>query len=138
MNTISNNAQVGGMKVKLSILWIFLLFNMAFADIFSFMYPGSLEQIMAGSAGGAAVTPELLLIAAMVTEISIAMVFLSLLLKPGVNCWTNIIAGVITILWVISGGSLTLHYIWFASIEVICALVIIWLAWQWRNPEARS
>ncbi len=47
-----NNTQVGGMKVKLSVLWIFLLFNMVFADIFSFIYPGTLEQIMAGSGDG--------------------------------------------------------------------------------------
>lgn len=137
MNTIRDAAPVDGMRVKLSTLWIFLLFNMVFADIFSFMYPGSLEQIMAGNAEGTAVTPELLLIAAMVTEVSIAMVLLSRFLKPAANRWANIIGGLITILWVIGGGSLTLHYIWFASIEVACALVIIWLAWKWRIPEAQ-
>lgn len=138
MNTPGSVAQVEGMKARLSILWIFLLFNMVFADIFSFMYPGALEQIMAGNAEGMQVTPELLLIAAMVTEVSIAMVFLSRLLKPGLNRWANMIGAVITILWVIGGGSLTLPYIWFASIEVVCALVIIWLAWQWRSLAAPS
>ncbi len=137
MNTIKDSAQVDGMRVRLSTLWLFLLFNMVFADIFSFMYPGSLEQIMAGSADGTTVTPELLLIAAMVTEISIAMILLSRFLKPAANRWANLIGGVITILWVIGGGSLTLPYIWFASTEVLCALAIIWLAWQWRSPETQ-
>lgn len=137
MNTIKDSAQVDGMRVRLSTLWLFLLFNMVFADIFSFMYPGSLEQIMAGSADGTTVTPELLLIAAMVTEISIAMILLSRFLKPAANRWANLIGGVITILWVIGGGSLTLPYIWFASMEVLCALAIIWLAWKWRIPEAQ-
>lgn len=137
MNTIKDSAQVDGMRVRLSTLWLFLLFNMVFADIFSFMYPGSLEQIMAGSADGTTVTPELLLIAAMVTEISIAMILLSRFLKPAANRWANLICGVITILWVIGGGSLTLPYIWFASIEVVSAFVIIWLAWKWRIPEAQ-
>ncbi len=138
MNTNSNTAQMEDMKAKLSILWIFLLFNMVFADIFSFMYPGSLQQIMTGNADGTQVTPGFLLIAAMVTEISIAMVFLSRLLKRGVNRWTNIIGAVITILWVIGGGSTTLHYIFFAAIEILCSLAIIWLAWTWRKPEIQS
>jgi len=137
MNTNSKTTQLEEMKAKLSTLWIFIMFNMVFADIFSFMYPGFLKQIMAGNADGTQITPEFLLIAAMVTEISIAMVFLSRLLKYGVNRWANIIGGVITILWVIGGGSTTLHYIFFASIEVVCSLVIIWLAWKWRNPEVQ-
>ena len=137
MNTSSKTIQMEDMKARLSTLWIFIMFNMAFADIFSFMYPGFLKQIMAGNAEGTQITPVFLLIAAMVTEISIAMVFLSRLLKYGVNRWANIIGGIITILWVIGGGSTTLHYIFFASIEVVCSLIIIWLAWKWRNPEVQ-
>jgi hypothetical protein len=138
MNTNSKTTQLEEMKARLSTLWIFIMFNMAFADIFSFMYPGFLKQIVAGSAvDGTQITPEFLLIAAMVTEISIAMVFLSRLLKYGVNRWANIIGGVITILWVIGGGSTTLHYIFFASIEVVCSLVIIWLAWTWRDRQVQ-
>jgi len=135
MNTNSKTTQMEDMKAKLSTLWIFIMFNMVFADIFSFMYPGFLKQIMTGNAEGMQITPEFLLIAAIVTEIPIAMVFLSRLLKYGANRWVNIIGGVITILWVIGGGSPTLHYIFIATIEVVCALFIIWLAWKWR-PEA--
>ena len=138
MNTNSRTTQIEEMKAKLSTLWIFIMFNMAFADIFSFMYPGFLQQIMTGNADGTQITPGFLLIAAIVTEIPIAMVFLSRLLKHGANRWVNIIGGIITILWVIGGGSTTLHYIFFASIEVVCSLVIIWLAWMWRNPQVQS
>ena len=123
------------MKSKLSILWVFVMFNMVFADIFSFMYPGVLKQLMTGNAEQIQITPEFLLIAAVVTEIPIAMVFLSRLLKYGANRLVNILGGVITILWVIGGGSFTLHYVFFASIEVVCALFIIWFAWTWRTPE---
>ncbi len=134
MNANGKTTQMEDMKARLSTLWIFILFNMAFADIFSFMYPGFLKQIVAGNAvEGTQVTPEFLLIAAIMTEISIAMVFLSRFLKDGLNRWVNMVGALITILWVIGGGSTTLHYIFFASIEVVCSLVIIWLAWTWRN-----
>jgi hypothetical protein len=132
MNTNSKTTQVEDMKAKLSTLWIFVMFNMVFADIFSFMYPGTLQQIMAGNADVTQITPEFLLIAAIVTEIPIAMVFLSRLLKYEANRWVNIIGGVITILWVIGMGSPTLTYIFFAAIEVVCALVIIWMSWKWK------
>ena len=126
------------MKARLSTLWVFVMFNMVFADIFSFMYPGVLEQIMKGNAEQVQITPEFLLIAAMVTEISIAMVFLSRLLNYRANRWANIVGGVITIVWVIGGGSTTLHYLFFATIEVVCTLLIIWYAWNWRNSEGQS
>ncbi len=133
MNSNSKPAQVEGMQAKLSTLWVFLMFNMVFADIFGFMYPGFLQQLMSGNSDGTQITPVFLLIAAMVTEISIAMVFLSRLLKPGINRWVNIAGAVITSLWVIVGGAWSmLHYILFASIEVVCALAIIWLAWRWH------
>ncbi len=96
-----------------------------------------MKQIVAGDiVDGTHITPVFLLIAAMVTEISIAMVFLSRLLKYKANRWVNIIGGVVTIVWVIGGGSNLLHYIFFASIEVITSLAIIWLVWNWKNPEA--
>ncbi len=136
MNANSHTAPMEDMQAKLSTLWIFVMFNMVFADIFSFMYPGTLQQIMTGNADGTPITPGFLLIAAMVTEIPIAMVFLSRLLKHRVNRWVNLIGGVITILWVIGGGSATLHYIFFASIEVVSSLAIIGLAWQWHKESS--
>jgi hypothetical protein len=137
MKTNRTTNPAAEMPAKLSTLWTFLLFNMVFADIFSFMYPGFMAQIVAGTAvDGTVITPIFLLIAAVVTEISIAMVFLSRFLKQGINRWVNIIGGVITIVWVIGGGSLILTYIFFASIEVLCSLAIIGMAWNWRSVEA--
>jgi hypothetical protein len=138
MNLPRQTMQMEERKATLSTLWTFLLFNMVFADIFSFMHPGSLKQMMAGVVDGTQITPVFLLIAAIVTEIPIAMVFLSRLLKYGPNRWVNIIAGVITILWVVGGGSWNLlTYIFIASIEVVCALFIIAYAWRWQNAEAQ-
>ena len=136
MNDSIKSIPASEMKARLSTLWTFLMFNMVFADILSFMYPGFMAQILAGHAEGTPITPMFLLIAGVVTEISIAMVFLSRFLKHGVNRWANIIGGIVTILWVIGGGSLAPHYIFFASIEVLCSLVIIGMAWNWRNPAA--
>ena len=126
------------MQVRLSTLWIFIMFNMVFADILSFMYPGFLKEVMTGYAGGVHITPGFLLGAAVVTEIPIAMIVLSRVLKHGANRWANIVAGVITIAYVIGGSATTLHAVFFAAIEVTCALLIIWYAWKWRHPDAST
>lgn len=134
-----NNHTGQEMPSRLSNLWIFLIFNMAFADIFSFMNPGSLQQMMSGVVDGTQITSGFLLIAAIVTEIPIAMVFLSRFLKYAANRWINISGSILTILWVIAGGSWSVPtYIFFTAIEIICALVILWMAWTWRTPEFQS
>ena len=117
------------MKVKLSVLWIFVMFNMAFADIIGFINPGALEEIMTSLD----ITQGFLLVAAILVEIPIAMIVLSRMLKYKANRWTNIIAGIITILWIIGGGNTSLSYIFFATLEVLCLFLIIWYAWKWSK-----
>lgn len=133
MNTNDKTAPME-MKVKLSTLWIVVMFNMVFADIVGFMNPGALADIMTGAVGFE-ITQELLLVFAILLEIPIAMILLSRILGYSANRWANIIAGVITILFVIGGGSAYLSYIFFATIEVVCLLLIIWSAWNWPKQE---
>ena len=123
------------MNVKLSTLWIVVMFNMVFADIVGFMNPGALEDIMTGAVG-MEITQEVLLVFSVLLEIPIAMILLSRVLKYRANRRANIVAGVITILFVIGGGSTYLSYLFFATIEVLCMLLIIWYAWNWTPQEA--
>lgn len=136
MNTTDKTATME-MKVKLSTLWIVVMFNMVFADIVGFMNPGALEDIMTGAVG-LEITQELLLVFSILLEIPIAMILLSRILKDNANRWANIVAGVITILFVIGGGSAYLSYIFFATIEIACLLLIIWYAWNWPNQKSKA
>lgn len=104
---------------------------MIFADIFSIMLelvnkdtlqiPGDVKTVMA--------------IAAVITNIPIVMIYFSRTLPYKANRITNIIAGILTIIYVIGGGDFAPHYIIIASIEVILLLVIIIRSWSWANPE---
>jgi hypothetical protein len=116
-------------KVKISTLWIVVMLNMLSADIIGFMNPGDLQKIVTGNVG-INITQELLLIFSIMMEIPIAMVFLSRVLKGRLNRWVNIIAGVITIVFIIGGGDTYFSYIFFASVEVVCILLIAWCAWR--------
>ncbi len=123
------------MKVRLSTLWIVVMFNIVFADILSFISPGFLEEVMTGYAGEIQITEGLLLVFAVVLEIPIAMIFLSRVLNYRANRWANIIAAVITIVFVVGGGSTDLHYLFFGTAEVVILALIIWYAWKWPDPE---
>lgn len=118
------------MKEKLSTLWTFVMFNMVFADIVGFLNPGTLEEMMAMKPN-----QGLLLIFSVLLEIPIAMIVLSKLLNDRANRYANILAGVITILWVIGGGNTSLSYVFFATIEVACTAYIVWCAWKWVEAE---
>lgn len=126
------------MGTRISTLWIVVMFNMAFADILSFITPGELQALWAGEAG-VQVTPGLLLVFAILIEIPIAMIFASRVLKLRANRWANTVAAVITTVFVLGGGSLHLpHYVFFASVEVACMALIVWSVWTRRSSEAAA
>jgi Sec-independent protein secretion pathway component TatC len=120
---------------RLSTLWIVVMFNMAFADILTFIKPGALQDLWAGQ-GGVEVTQGLLLGFAVLLEAPIAMIFLSRVLRPGANRWTNTVAAVVTTVFVVAGGSTDLHYVFFAAVEVACMALIVWSVWARRDAGA--
>ena len=121
-------------RVLLSTLWIVVMINMLKADVLSLYVPGVLDEL-AKFAGETPIT-QLMLGGAIVMEISIAMIFLSRVLEYRVNRWANIIASTMTIVFVVGGGSPYPHYIFIATIEVVCLLLILWSAWKWSDPES--
>jgi hypothetical protein len=66
---------------------------MVFVDIVGFLNPGAINEMIAIKP-----SQSLLIVFSILIEITIAMIFLSRILKPKINSWTNIIASVITIL----------------------------------------
>jgi Sec-independent protein secretion pathway component TatC len=122
---------------RISTLWIVVMINMIYADILTFIKPGELERLWAGQAG-VTITPGLLLGFAILIEVPIAMIFLSRILKPGLNRWANTIAAVVTTAFVAGGGSLTPHYVFFAAVEIACMALIVWSVWTQRSSEAAA
>jgi len=127
-----------GIRARISGMWAFVMLNMIFADILSFMSPGVLQQIMSGHADEITITPGFLLVAAMITEVPIAMVVLSLMLPQRVARWANLVAALLTIVYVIGLGSAAPHYIFIAGMEILGSILIVWSAWTWRGSEQRK
>ena len=136
MNTNNKLIEVQDRKIILSGLWVFVMFCIAYADIIGFIEPGTLENIIKGNVGFD-LTPAVILIFSLFQAIPIAMILVSRWFRRDVNRRLNIVASVLTLLYVLGGGNWeSFSYPVFAALEVVAMTGIIWLAWTWRNDEA--
>jgi hypothetical protein len=126
-------------KGVFSILWVFLSLNYIYCDLLAFREPGAVRDLLSGQVGSIAVTPEFLLSAAVLLEIPFLMVVLSRVLAYRANRWANLIAGVVLCavqigtMWM--GTAPTPAYLFYSAIEIAANLLVVWLAWKWRNPQ---
>jgi hypothetical protein len=130
-------------KERLSLLWIFALLNYLYADVVALFAvagrPHSFEPLPQWALMGSAV----------LMETPIAMILACRLLSFRANRVANIIAGgVLTLV----NGFVTFvapllgwgrppafpEYLFFATIETVCTVVIIWQAWTWSGLTATS
>lgn len=128
-----------GVKQKLAALWTSLMFCFIYADILGLYDPWLIGEILKGSMGPLGpITQELKLAVAVLMSIPAVMVFLSLALKPTANRWANIASGtlfgVITCITLLMGP--WVYYIYFAVLELVLIVLIVWHAWKWpvANP----
>ena len=60
------------------------------------------------------------------------MVFLSLVLKPRLNRWLNIVLGAIyTIIILITMPGEWVFYICLGVVEIALTTLVVWYAWKW-------
>jgi len=115
-------------QTTLSLLWLVVSLNILIADILTLYIPES-RDILAEVAGDTAI-PLVMLFGAVFIQIPVLMIPACMLVGCTARKWLNIIAGVITILFVVGGGSLFPHYILLAAVEVVCLIAIIAIAWR--------
>ena len=124
-------------KIKLSALWITLMFCYSYADVLGFYSPGNLAEILTGEIAGVPLTQEMLFAMAILMAISIVMVFLSIILPVKINRPLNIIIAIFDIIILIATflGPLTPYYLVLASIELLSLILIVWFAFKWPIQE---
>lgn len=132
------------LKERLSLLWLFALLNYLYADVIALWAllgspPENTPHLGQWALAGSAV----------LMEIPIAMIVAARLLPLRANRLANIIAGSIVTL---VNGFLTFippllgwgkppglpEYLFFATIETVCTVYIVWKAWTWSPVEANA
>ena len=144
-DALPKTAEMKDRKTTLSTLWTFAMFNYIYADVLTLTDvlgdPDVTKKLGTGYVGGVHVTQGSLLAAAVLMETAIAMVLLSRILNYRANRWSNIIVAVVhtaaVLFSLFVGGipSRITYYTFFAAVEIICTLFIVWYAWTWPNLE---
>jgi Family of unknown function (DUF6326) len=122
-----------GVRLRISALWIAMLFLFAYGDIFGFFVPGRIDDIRAGEVSGIEITQAFLFAVSVYIAIASLMIFLTLVLRPNVGRWTNIVLPILYIVSIVASvvGE-DWAYFWFLSIaECAVLLLILWYAWTW-------
>ena len=124
-------------KTKLSALWASLMFLYLYGDYFTLYVPGKLEGMIAEKFVNIQTTEGVLLAAAVLMAVPGLMVFLSLVLKPKVNRWVNIVVsitvGVINFLTMLMGA--WIYYMFLGTVEIAINVLIVWYAWKWPEQD---
>lgn len=124
-------------KLKISALWVSVMFCYIYADYFGLYVPGALQRMLEGKMGPLGPTTQGVLVGtSAMMAIPSVMVFLSVALKPRLNRWLNIIFGVLYTVIILITMWAWAFYIFYGIIEVILTALIVWYAWKWPKQEA--
>lgn len=119
---MSNHTNKIRIERELSVLWIVVMLNMLFADIYSIIkvlinkdpiiLPGDIDVVMS--------------FAAILTNIPILMIYVSLRLSRRLNKLINIAAALFTIIYIIGGSDLSIHYLICGVIQILVLSLIVY------------
>lgn len=133
-NVLLTNLQ-DPMSMLMSKMWVFLSLNYILCDLLSNMEMSVLRMLLEGDIGGVAMTEGMLLFAGISLEIPFLMIILATILPYKANKITNMIAALLMILYQLAsflfGSDITLHYMFFSTVEILGNMVILVLAFRW-------
>jgi len=125
-------------RIKISALWTSMLFIFVYVDLFTFYRPDFRADVEAGTVAGFTVNQSFLLATTAYIVIPALMVFLSLILRPGVTRIANIALSVIYILTIVGGAIGEWNYYLLGSaLEVMLLAGIAYYAWTWPKEVHR-
>jgi Family of unknown function (DUF6326) len=128
-----------GVRLKISALWVVLLFLYAYGDIFGFFKPGQIEEVVSGEISGIDITEGFLFAVSVYVAAASVMIFLTLVLRPAAARWSNIVLAILYVVTIAAAAIGESAYYWFLSaVEIATLLLVVRYAWTWPRLEATS
>lgn len=134
---VFENFQIN-VKLKISALWVTVMFCYVYGDYIQIYVPGILAEAMLVKST-TETQLEFFAVALLMVMPSV-MIFFTLVVNPKVNRWLNIILSTLYIIMLIT-TNLTetwLFYLFLTAIEVFISMTIVWYAWNWPTAEDRT
>jgi positive regulator of sigma E activity len=112
-------------KIKIAALWLIAELVAIVGNLIELYEPGFVEGLIAGEYAGMQITPELMVLNAILFLIAPLMAFLSLTLKDSINRWANIIVGIVLTAF----GFLTLAEYLAQNSAYLASEILVEIAW---------
>ncbi len=128
-------------RTKLAFLWATIMFLYIYADFFNLMTPNHIKGMMDLETPFGQTTPTILIGFSILLIIPALMLPVSILLRPILSKWLNIIIGLlyaaISVLIIISDFSSEwmAFFVLYQIIELFIFFIIIKLAWKWPREK---
>ena len=124
-------------KLKISALWIAVMFCYVYGDYIEVYVPGVIAKAMQVKA--TTETQVEFFAVAVLMAIPSVMIFFTLVLKPTINRWLNIILATVYIALLIAVNTETgwWFYLFLTLIEILISVAIACYAWHWPAPKAQ-
>ena len=126
-------------RIKISALWMSMLFVFAYVDLFSLYRPDFRADVEAGEVGGFAVNQTFLLATTAYVVIPSLMVFCVLVLRPRLNRILNIALAIVYAVSIVATtiGEWT-YYVLGSLIEVTLLAAVVFYAWTWPKEIGQT
>ncbi len=123
-------------KLIISSLWVAVMFCYVYGDYIQIYVPGILADAMEVTAAKEGIEIEFFAIALLMSIPSL-MIFLTLVLKPSINRWLNIIIPALYIILLVAVNLETtwVYYLYLTAIEILLSITTVWYAWNWPKTE---
>ncbi|MDJ1497177.1 DUF6326 family protein [Cytophagaceae bacterium DM2B3-1] len=130
-------------RIKLAALWTTVMFCYVYGDFFSLFVPGRIKHLMEGQSGVGTTTPISLLCFSLLMTVPSLMIFLSLVLKPQISRWFNLVFGIfftliMTLILITTNDTWMIFYSYLAVVEIVLTGTIVWYAWTWPRQQTQD
>ncbi|MDP5215504.1 DUF6326 family protein [Pseudoalteromonas tunicata] len=126
-------------KLIISSLWVAVMFCYVYGDYIEVYVPGVIANAMEVTSAKEGIQLEFFAVALLMSVPSV-MIFLTLVLKPRINRWLNIIIPTLYIVLLIAINLQTTwgFYLYLTAIEILLSIYTVWYAWNWPKIEQYS
>jgi len=128
-------------RIILAVLWVVGMLSSLNGDTYRLSDSVALKALI-DNTGPIVASNGLLLIMSVIFAGHVFMGALTLTLRPSVSRWTNRIIGILYVViifgfWVLGFvlGSPTGYALVWSTSQLVFALLVVWYAWKWQNPE---
>ena len=130
-------------KIKISVLWLLWIVTDLAAGMLWLIEPGVLDEIRSGEIFGMIIGNDLLLLGTVLYLIPLIMSFVSLAIKNTINRWTNLILGVVYMLYGLTNiieqvAEPSIYRTPLTILMFVFSALIVLHAWKWPKQENQS